>query len=47
MRPWQAVLVLAAAAGVWALDTHYLGSDMLTFLGKQLLRITEWLAFWR
>lgn len=40
---WLAVLIV----GFFALDYVVLGWDMPTFLMQQLIRLTEYIAFWR
>ncbi|MEO0911727.1 MAG: hypothetical protein AAFY59_01865 [Pseudomonadota bacterium] len=47
MKNWQALLVIALAVGFFWIDEPLLGFDALTWAGKQLLRVTHWLAFWR
>ena len=32
---------------VFAADALFNGAGLLTFTGQQLIRATEWLAFWR
>ena len=40
---WLAALILAALA----VDVFVFGTEHLIFLGKKLLALIEWLAFWR
>ncbi|QHQ34573.1 hypothetical protein [Algicella marina] len=47
MKIWQAVLVVALVVGFFAADEYYFHLDALAWTGKQLLRMTDWLAFWR
>ena len=47
MRGITALLTVAAALAAFLIDMSYFDSAGITFLGKGLFRITEWLAFWR
>ncbi|NNU81925.1 glyceraldehyde-3-phosphate dehydrogenase [Halovulum dunhuangense] len=47
MKPLTALLVVLAAAGLWYADRVLNDGAAIVFLGKQLIRITTWLAFWR
>lgn len=38
-----AVLVIA----VFAVDAYAFGGNLPVFLGKELMRVIEWVAFWR
>ncbi len=40
---WLAVLIL----GFLALDYFYLDWNVVVFLGRKLLDLIEWMAFWR
>lgn len=47
MRIWSAIVVVALAAlALWA-DITYNDQQAIAFLGKSLVRITTWMAFWR
>ena len=45
-NPIALVLGLIVLA-VFAADAAFNGAMLLTFLGQQLIRVTEWVAFWR
>ena len=47
MTLWQALLFIAVVGTLAVLDIYYFEWGAVTFLGKQLMRITEWMAFWR
>lgn len=40
---WLAALIIA----VFAADLLYFGWDLHIVLGRQLLRLLDWMAFWR
>ncbi|MEO0386476.1 MAG: hypothetical protein AAF281_02960 [Pseudomonadota bacterium] len=46
MRTWQAILVIAIVAGLAWLDAQQ-GWGIAIYLGKALITLTEWMAFWR
>lgn len=47
MRLISALVVVGLVGGLAALDYHYWDAQGMTFLGKQLIRITDWMRFWR
>lgn len=47
MRLITALVVIALVGGLAALDYYYWDAQAVTFLGKQLVRITDWIRFWR
>ncbi len=40
---WLALIII----GIVAADLFYFGWDLHLILGRELLRLLEWLAFWR
>ncbi len=47
MRLITALIVVGVVGGLAAADQHYWDGQAVTFLGKQLIRITDWMRFWR
>lgn len=47
MRFWQAILLVTLVVGFFLADELFFGMDALAFTGKQLVRMTDWLAVWR
>ncbi len=47
MNLWYALAIIGVIVGFFWLDEVYFQMDALAFLGKQVVRMTDWLAFWR
>ncbi|WP_112323317.1 glyceraldehyde-3-phosphate dehydrogenase [Oceanibium sediminis] len=47
MKIWTALLVVALAVLAFYVDRTYYDQQAVTFLGKTLIRVTTWMAFWR
>ncbi|MEM1266199.1 MAG: hypothetical protein AAGI50_09315 [Pseudomonadota bacterium] len=47
MRLWHALGLVGTVFALWAIDVHFLGWGVASTLGKQLFRVTEWMAVWR